>query len=186
MGAPVGVPGSERLFVVADDSGLRIFDARDGREIDAKGPDSYKVSVSWPPKILGDMIYWMSSDGSLNATSVSNSYAWGVQTDGPPPSVPNHYSDEKRSLLAASATMVYFSSKDALGAYSAKTGKISWQLPLPGSDPTIPVLFGDTVYIGSVDGYVRAVDAVSGRLRWKCPREGRSRLRPSSPEACCA
>lgn len=53
-----------------------------------------------------------------------------------------------------------------LRAYSAD-GALAWELEAAGRFEAPPRIDGDTVYAGSSDGFIYAVDLGSGKLRWK-------------------
>ena len=57
------------------------------------------------------------------------------------------------------------------GDYHERTGPelagLQWRFDTDGSVIGSPAVIGDTVWIGSSDGFLYALDRVSGRLRWK-------------------
>lgn len=48
-----------------------------------------------------------------------------------------------------------------------KTPGLVWKLQLTEASCRTPVIFGDSGYIGSVDGHLYAIDLAAGLLRWK-------------------
>lgn len=57
-----------------------------------------------------------------------------------------------------------------LGAYPAAKGSyagIAWRVQTGGPVRSSPVVVGNTVYVGSTDGRVYALDAASGAVRWQ-------------------
>src|ERR1700722_15996877 len=60
----------------------------------------------------------------------------------------------------------------------AKVGslKVGWGFPVTsegvGQFKASPIVVDDTVFIGSVNGFFYALDAVSGRLKWQYPKAG--------------
>lgn len=82
------------------------------------------------------------------------------------------------SLPAVTDTLVIVASQDHhLYAIDKETGTLRWKYPADG-DAEIgtlagsPATYGDTVYVGSFDGYLYAVD-LNGRLKWKFQAQGR-------------
>jgi outer membrane protein assembly factor BamB len=57
------------------------------------------------------------------------------------------------------------------GVYSARTGPylagLQWRVETDGGVVSSPAILGDTVWIGSSDGRLYAIDLVSGGVRWK-------------------
>src|SRR6266568_2724517 len=53
-------------------------------------------------------------------------------------------------------------------AFAARSGKILWDVHLPAGSESSPALSpGNVLYLGSFDGYLYALDALTGRLRWR-------------------
>ncbi len=67
----------------------------------------------------------------------------------------------------------------------SQKSKLLWQfkpetsLPPTGFLPTAPVTAGGLIFVASADGIIRALDAVTGRLRWKAYTGGAVRLPPT-------
>jgi outer membrane protein assembly factor BamB len=134
------------------------------------------------PVMQGGLIYFGSDDGNIYAVdAASGRQAWKRATKGPVPSTP-----------AVSGGRVYATSYDGhLYALDARTGNVKWKFATGGErhfeakglhgwtpsgqtffDPfdvflSSPVVAGGTVFFGSGDGHLYAVDADSGALRWK-------------------
>ncbi|HET8923111.1 MAG TPA: PQQ-binding-like beta-propeller repeat protein [Candidatus Acidoferrum sp.] len=134
------------------------------------------------PTIAGDTLYVGSSDHLLYALKVADgTLKWKFKTDGRVTSSP-----------AVSAGLVYFSSMDSsFYAVEAATGQLKWKFKtegerrfaakhLHGAEPaaeTMPDPFdfylssasvwNGTVYFGSGDTNIYALDAASGGLKWK-------------------
>jgi len=53
-------------------------------------------------------------------------------------------------------------------AFAARSGKILWDAHLPAGSESSPALSpGNVLYLGGFDGYLYALDALTGRLRWR-------------------
>jgi len=134
------------------------------------------------PAIVGGIVYVGSNDGNLYAIDESSGQLhWKFTTSSRIPSSP-----------AVVGGIVYFASYDGnFYAADAKSGKLRWKFANPGErryegthlhallpaaetmpDPfdvylSSPVIWRGTVYFGSGDGNVYAVNAASGALKWK-------------------
>jgi outer membrane protein assembly factor BamB len=133
------------------------------------------------PAVIGDVVYVGSTDGSLYAVNRSDgTERWKFTTRGPIASSP-----------AVAAGLVYISSVDGnVYAVDAATGATQWTFATQGErrftapgihgaiprtermpDPfdvflSSPAVAGGTVYIGSGDQHVYALDAATGVLKW--------------------
>src|SRR5512146_2690449 len=134
------------------------------------------------PAISGGVVYIGSSDRYLYAIDARDGMLrWKFQTRGAVASSP-----------AVEGGSVYFTSADGnLYAVGAADGKLRWRFQTEGErrftapgihgaiprmemmpDPfdvflSSPAVAGGAVYFGSGDRHVYAVDAASGRLKWK-------------------
>jgi outer membrane protein assembly factor BamB len=134
------------------------------------------------PVFSDGVIYFGSDDHNVYAVDAATGrQIWKVSTLGPVASSP-----------AVAGGIVYFTSYDGrFYAVDAKNGKLKWKFATGGerryeakglhgiqpktqtiADPwdvylSSPVVAGGTVYAGSGDGHVYALDAASGELRWK-------------------
>jgi outer membrane protein assembly factor BamB len=115
-----------------------------------------------------------STDGNLYALSqVSGEKLWSYQAGGPIFSRPLYHDNE-----------IYFLSDDGiLHKLDAETGKLIWsfdtggkswqrKLPIdenPGWDTAISgaTVFGNTIYVGSADGHLYAIDKKNGAEYWR-------------------
>jgi eukaryotic-like serine/threonine-protein kinase len=140
------------------------------------------AAVISTPAVLDGTAYFGSNDHYLYAVNVADgAQRWKFKTDGRVTSSP-----------AVSQGRVYFGSYDGkIYAVDTKTGAQSWKFATEGEhrftakhihgaepaaesmpDPfdfylSSPTVVEDTVYVGSGDGNVYAIDAASGALRWK-------------------
>ncbi len=134
------------------------------------------------PAVSGDWVYVGSSDGRLYAIDrASGAERWKFQSHGPIASSPAVHGD-----------LVYISSLDGkVYAIDRATGKERWAFTTKGErrftapgihgaiprtermpDPfdvflSSPTIANNTVYIGSGDQHVYALDAATGALRWQ-------------------
>ncbi len=134
------------------------------------------------PAVVGNTLYVGSEDGNLYAIDLSDgTLKWKFRTKG-----------RVNSSPAVAGGLVYFESYDSnFYAVDAATGKERWKFAtggerryaathLHGAEPAAqvmpdpfdfylssPVIANGTVYFGSGDGNVYALDAASGALRWK-------------------
>lgn len=71
--------------------------------------------------------------------------------------------------VVADAEAVYFgsSSEDAVFCLNATNGTIRWRFVTQGPVRLTPVLYRDTLFVGSDDGLLYALKARTGKLRWK-------------------
>ncbi|HUE02346.1 MAG TPA: PQQ-binding-like beta-propeller repeat protein [Bryobacteraceae bacterium] len=129
-------------------------------------------------------LYFGGDDGNVYAVdAASGKQNWKYLTNGPVPATP-----------AVAAGLVYFPSYDGrFYAVDAKTGMLKWKFTTGGerrfeakgihgmqpqnqtiADPydvflSSPVVVNGSVYFGSGDGNLYALDAANGNLRWKFP-----------------
>ena len=134
------------------------------------------------PAIFDGVVFVGSNDGRLYAIDQeSGSQKWTFATEGRIPSSP-----------AVDNGLVYFGSYDGnFYAVDTVTGKLRWKYPIAGEhrftathlhgsipaaesmpDPfdvylSSPVVSSGTVYFGSGDGNIYALDATRGTLKWK-------------------
>jgi len=134
------------------------------------------------PVMNAGTIYFGSDDGNVYAVEAATGrQLWKRATKGPVPSTP-----------AVSGNRVYVTSYDGhLYALDAKTGAVRWKFATEGErhfeaknlhgwtparqtffDPfdvflSSPVVVGGSVFFGSGDGNLYAVDADGGALKWK-------------------
>ena len=133
------------------------------------------------PLVVGDAVYVGSADGSLYAVDrATGAQRWKFETQGPVNSSPAYHDG-----------LVYAGSLDGnFYAVDAATGTVRWTFATKGErrftapgihgaiprtermpDPfdvflSSPAVAGNTVYFGSGDQHVYALDAATGALRW--------------------
>jgi eukaryotic-like serine/threonine-protein kinase len=134
------------------------------------------------PVIAGKRLYFGSDDGNVYAVdSETGRQIWKMKTRGPVPATP----------AVANGTLYVGSYDGNFYALNADTGALKWKFATGGerrfeakglhgmqpknqtiADPfdiflSSPVVADNTVYFGSGDGNVYALDANSGEMRWK-------------------
>jgi outer membrane protein assembly factor BamB len=135
-----------KVFFTTSDSGLfHAVDAQSGAEL-------FSLSFNWPmfssPSAAGNLVYIGSHEGKLLAIDViARKTAWTFQTDasrqnGPALTMP----DGKPNYAAAMKTMFF----DEVVSGIQRMMSV-------GAILSSPVIVGDTIYVGSADGYLYAI-----------------------------
>ncbi|MCC5834747.1 MAG: PQQ-binding-like beta-propeller repeat protein [Opitutales bacterium] len=113
--------------------------------------------------VVGDVVYFGSYPGAVFALDVdSGDPVWGspFEPDGMVDKSPA-YSNGRVFVTTAG------SDSTSLHAINAETGAELWtEADLGSSSLTAPIVVGNTVYVGSDDGYLDAFDAEDGSLLW--------------------
>lgn len=134
------------------------------------------------PAVAGDEIFIGSGDGHLYAFDLATgSRRWRYDAGSPVSSSP-----------AVGGGLVFAAARDgSLFAVDAKGGTRRWrlatgnELPLPWGHESgdyftsSPTYVAGTVLVGAGDGNVYAIDAPSGRVRWRARTGGRVRASPA-------
>jgi len=133
------------VYVGSDDRNLYAIDAASGTEkwhFETKGG-----AVNSSPAVSAEAVYFLSADSSFYALDrQTGKLLWKFQTEG-----------ERR-----------FEAKGLHGATPRQqTIPDSWDFYLSS-----PALVNGVVYFGCGDGNVYALEAKTGRLKWKCPTRG--------------
>jgi len=124
------------------------------------------------PTVVGNKIFWGGGDGFLYALDrLSGKRLWNLKTGG-----------RIRSTPAVGADgSVYVGSFDGkLYAAEGETGKLKWVYETEGASlnsadfgydrrsiQSSPAIWKDTVLVGARDGFLYAVDARAGTLKWR-------------------
>ena len=152
---------------------LYAVDAQTGQE---KWRFATEGSVFSSPAVAGDIVYFGSADAGFYAVdAASGSQVWRFDAEGPIASSP---------VVVDEA--VYFTDRDGyLYALQAATGQELWRFRVSEREFTAegwdswdagtwssPAVVDGTVYTGSSDGHVYAVDAVTGAERWRFKTRG--------------
>ncbi len=151
------------------------------------GPDA---DFTAPPVLVhdrmkGDILIAARKDGAVFGVDPSDGkIVWRVQSDKVKPALFGVMAVGTTVIVPnAGATDVQpgYPSKSVGGglyALNAFSGKILWDATAPrrcANDrpcegaSTAPIGFADLAFVGSPDGYVRAYDTVTGKIRWELP-----------------
>jgi outer membrane protein assembly factor BamB len=180
LAAPNGLPGQTAMFRGdPEHTGVYASAAPPLQALVWKFKTGGRVISS--PVVVGDVAYVGSTDGALYAVRRSDgTQKWKFQTRGPVNSSPAYHDG-----------LVYVGSMDGnIYAVDAATGEARWTFATKGErrftapgihgaiprtermpDPfdvflSSPAIAGTTVYVGSGDQHVYALDAATGALRW--------------------
>ena len=153
---------------------LYAVDAESGQE---RWRFASEGSIFSSPAVADDVVYFGSADAGFYAVdAASGSQVWRFDAEGPIASSPVVVDDA-----------VYFTDRDGyLYALNAATGQELWRFRVSEREFTAegwdswdagtwssPAVVDGTVYTGSSDGHVYAVDAVTGAERWRFQDQGR-------------
>lgn len=170
--------------------GLQITNLSPAAQALAGGEGGWRLATGDPiwssPKLRYGVVYFGSDEGSIYAVDAkTGELRWRYQTGGP-----------VRSNAAFSSRTVYVASDDGfLYALSAGAGQERWRfdlhdgdidrrLPDPGPPYTYdflhssPVAYEGTIFVGSADHHLYAVDSESGRELWRFATGDRVRASP--------
>jgi outer membrane protein assembly factor BamB len=158
----------------------------------AGSPGQYLAGLQWrfltegdvisSPTVLGETVYVGSGDGRLYALDRNTgARKWAFDSGNPIPSSP-----------AVGGGAVYFGTRDGhFFGVDARTGKQRWTLatgpvmPWPWGHESgdvylsSPAFADGTVFFGAGDGRVYAVDAATGKEKWRAQTSGRVRSSPA-------
>jgi eukaryotic-like serine/threonine-protein kinase len=122
------------------------------------------------PRIGALFVYFGSQDDNLYAVDKQlGKQQWKVAMGG-----------SSHAMAVADDRFVYFGSDNGkLCAIDVAVGRVAWEFPIArveGRTTAIyasPVVLGDTVYLGAMEGTVYAIDRRTGKERWRLrPSEG--------------
>jgi outer membrane protein assembly factor BamB len=117
-----------------------------------------KFPVATQPTVVNGTIYADAGDGLYAVDAKTGEKKWNSSIG-------------TESLPAAARGTVYVPSGPSLDALNASDGTKKWSFQ-PDSSPTTPEVTKDTVYVGSLDGNVYAVNAETGKERWRFTATG--------------
>lgn len=130
------------------------------------------------PLVLGNKIFIGSADNYMYALDTSGNISWKFKADA-----------AVHSSAAAFKNMICFSSRaNTIYMVNQSTGKLKWQKQLDTDLPyewsfdyyiSSPLISGATIYIGSGDGNLYALDAADGNIKWKFNTGSRVRSTPA-------
>lgn len=130
--------------------------------IDIQGNLRWKVQKDFAqdffPFIENDIIYWNNLRLLSSFDSMSKNTYWEFSSPGP---------DARfmTSPMLADGT-IYIGLANGLAAIDGKNGKLMWKFT---NDMvfSVPTVANETVYFGSIDTYLYAVNTRTGQLKWK-------------------
>lgn len=161
-GGPVlGSPAiaGDRTFAAGCDSVLHVLDVANGKEqakVEMGSPVGATVAVA------GDQLYvgTMSSNEVLAINWKKAEIAWKFQS----PKVGNSFA----ASVAATESLIVAGSKDRrIWAIDRKNGKDIWSFPTDKQVSSSPVVVGDRVLAGSLDGKLYVLSLAKGELLQK-------------------
>ena len=110
------------------------------------------------PMVYQDRVYFGSGDGLFYSLNRTGEWQWSVKIGHPV------YS----AAVAVDGKIVVAANNGHIYAFDPIDGTRRWECDAPGySIESRPWVSGDTVYYGSWDGYVYALDGKTGEVRWK-------------------
>src|ERR1700749_4777907 len=87
------------------------------------------------------------------------------------------------ALSAAEKPAMFRGNPEHTGVYDSpgvpQPIKLKWQFHTDGQVVSSPAVTGDTVYVGSTDHFLYAIDRNSGAQKWKFKSEGRITSSPA-------
>lgn len=108
--------------------------------------------------IDGSTSWYVTTSGKIVALSVTDgSVRWSKEVAGKIWSTPAY----------SEGIVVFTCTNGSVYALDAKTGSEKWEYA-GNSKVASPLIHGNTVYVGSNDGYFRAFNLTDGKLLWKC------------------
>jgi outer membrane protein assembly factor BamB len=120
-------------------------------EINFAGPSS--------PVVVGGFVYLCSEEGTIYSFEAATGHKrWEYQAEGLVFSSP---------AVGEGGALFFGSDTGDLYALEAESGRLLWRFATEGGVYATPVVVGDTVYVSSKSGIIRAVDVASGQQRWE-------------------
>ena len=157
-GEPLLIGGT--LIIPSDTKGgghVYSFDAATG-ELRWKVPFKHGVAAS--PLLVSGRVVVVSAEGEVAAIDPkTGTIGWRVSPAGPlkpPLGIPSPVAGRDRIFVADNAGKVF-----ALGR---SNGKTIWTTPLAARANTSLALAGNTIIVGTIDGFLNWIDARSGKI----------------------
>ena len=152
---------SDTVYFGSDDGNVYALDSTTGFGRWAQ-PFEAGEGVWSTPVLSGDTLYVTSLDGKLYAINAATGIErWSYSTDAAIASPP---------VVNEGAGLVYIAGLDSmLRAIDLETHEERWSLEADNWFWTEPLLAAGSIFAGSLDGNVYAIDAVSGEARWPQP-----------------
>lgn len=142
--------------------------------VDPKQDPDAVGGVDSSPAVVGNMVYFTSRDGSLQAVTTDGKLKWRIRTGG----------GDKSSPAVANGA-IYFGSgwpNVDFWAVDAASGVVKWRTKSGLADPLLhrfgqyvyasPAFLDGIVYGSANDGGFYALDATTGKLKWRYETSG--------------
>jgi outer membrane protein assembly factor BamB len=174
MGSPA--LAGERTFAAGCDSVLHVLDVVKGKEV---GKVEIGSPVGASAAVVGDRLYvgTMSSNEVLAIDWQKPAIIWKFQA----PKLPNAFV----ASVAATDNLIITGSKDKrVWAIDRKTGKEAWSFPTEKQVTSSPVVVGQRVFAGSLDGKLYVLDLAKGTLLQKLDLGGPISASPAVGSGC--
>ncbi len=160
------------VFVGSDDGNLYALDAASGT-LRWNYTTGKKIRSS--PAVSSSVVYVASDNGYFYEFIAST----GSLNRRPHYVVSSFFVDAEFSSPAISGSMVYISESNILYTFNTRTGSPKWNYEIEGILSS-PAISNNVVYVGSNNGFVYALDATNGTLKWKSNNtEGQIRSSPA-------
>ncbi len=144
------------VFFGSEDHRVHVVSARTGRLIWTYYTDG---PVRSSPHIAEGHIFIGSDDGYLHAINVvSGRRAWRVDAGAPVRSTP---------FVSAEEENIYFGTEDGMLFCADFRGQVRWRFRAKRAITGSPIMADGTVYFGSVDSTLYALDAQTGWVVWR-------------------
>jgi len=128
-------------------------------------PAEVSVPLYGTPVVLGELLYVAGFDGKVYAiNTASGAERWIYPRQGNLHSFVGGLAVNEGSLYIGSIGGVIY-------ALEAETGDLIWQLETGGQIWATPTIDGDTLFIGTFDKKLYAIDINSGSEKWQQPFE---------------
>ena len=142
---------SKDLVLVGSDKGLHVIN-KDTGEIKW---EKLVGEISSKPIIADDLVIASCSDGNLFTFDVdSGEKKW------------TYSFDDKIYLSDVQSNKIYIGSGDSCYSFDIVDREFTWTYETDGPVTASPKISGNTVYFGSWDGNIYALDSDSGNLKW--------------------
>jgi outer membrane protein assembly factor BamB len=152
MGSPAII--DNRTFVAGCDSELHVIDTTNGKEIKGVQLDG---QVGSTPALGGDFLYVGTMTNQVQAINwKKGEVAWSYEA--------KKKQQPFYASVALTKDLVLAGGRDRLlHAIDRATGDIKWTFPTGSRIDCSPVVAGDRVYVGSLDGKLYVVDLKTGK-----------------------
>jgi outer membrane protein assembly factor BamB len=161
----IGPDGRQDLLInqgiayAATTDGLRAYRTKNGNQIWSVPADS-SLGQFLEITLANRVIYASRADGASALDAITGNRLWSYKANGQFAGF--------LAPLADSDTLYISNFMNGLVALDRHTGNLRWQTQA-GGNGIRPVLVDGTLFVGSGDGVITAVDGISGRILWRFP-----------------